>query len=214
MRERYHEALRQLTAELAGLADCCERAIEAAERALLAGDRSAADEAIRLEIETDHRASEAEGRCLHLLMTQQPVAADLRLIGAAMKMSTDLERIGDQCADIAAIAGTASFCIEAPLKDTVREMAALCTSVLRDAVSAYDLRDADLARAAIDRDRAIDADYAAAKASITATLPAQNGDPLDLFLCVKYFERIGDHAQNVAEWVEYALCGIYRGREL
>lgn len=206
MREKYHEALRALTAELAGLADCCERAVEAAELALVGGDMRSAAEAVRLEAETDRLAGEVERRCLHLLMTQQPVASDLRLIGAAMKMSTDLERIGDQCADIAALCPLAA----GGVSRIIGEMAALCTAMLRDAVTAYDLRDVDLARAAIALDEAVDRQYAAAKASIAETQPV----PLDLFLCVKYYERIGDHAQNVAEWVEYALCGIYRGREL
>ncbi len=206
MRDKFHAALGRLTAALAGLADCCERAVEASAAALVDGDRRGIDEAVRLERETDRLAGEVEGMCLHLLMTQQPVASDLRLIGAAMKMSTDLERIGDQCADIAALCPIPA----GELAPTVREMAAICCAMLRDAVAAYDLRDVDLARAAIGHDDAVDAHYAAAKTAIAAMQPA----PLDLFLCVKYYERIGDHAQNVAEWVEYALTGLYHGREL
>lgn len=206
MRDKFHESLGQLTASLAGLADCCERAVEASVAALVDGDRRGIDEAVRLERETDRLAGEVEGLCLHLLMTQQPVASDLRLIGAAMKMSTDLERIGDQCADIAALCPLAA----GEIAPVIGEMASLCAAMLRDAVAAYDLRDVDLARAAIGHDDAVDAHYAAAKAAISAMQPA----PLDLFLCVKYYERIGDHAQNVAEWVEYALSGLYRGREL
>lgn len=206
MRDKFHESLAVLTASLAGLADCCERAVEASVRALTEGDPRAIAEAVQLEAETDRLAGEVEGLCLRLLMTQQPVASDLRLIGAAMKMSTDLERIGDQCADIAALCPLEAGEI-APM---VREMGAICCAMLRDAVAAYDQWDVDLARTAAVHDDAVDRHYAATKSAIAAMQPA----PLDLFLCVKYYERIGDHAQNVAEWVEYALDGIYRGREL
>ena len=214
MRDKYHEALGELTAELAGLADCCERAIEAAARVLLDGDERAADEAVRLEVETDRLAGEVEQECLRLLMTQQPVASDLRLIGAALKMSTDLERIGDQCADIAVLRAPA-VSAGTPTGAAIAAMASLSENMLRDAVAAYDLRDVELARSAIVQDAAVDAHYAGAKAAIAAAIAAGGaGELLDLFLCVKYCERIGDHAQNVAEWVEYALTGLYRGREL
>ena len=154
-----------------------------------------------------------EAQCLRLLLKQQPVAGDLRFISAALKMISDMERIGDQCADIADIAqfldGEAAFA-ELETAVNIRDMAAETMKMVTKAVDSFIARDLDMARQVVKNDDIVDEMFNAIREKIADLIVARHEKGilfLDLLMIAKYFERIGDHATNVAEWVEFAITG-------
>ena len=210
MRERFHEQMEQLNVELIKMGALCEEAISAATKAYLDGDRELGERAAALEQEIDHKERDIEGQCLQLLLRQQPVASDLRTVSAAMRMISDMERIGDQASDIAEIARDMEqtpIRKQVPLGDMAREAVGMVT----DSVDSFVRGDLNLAHCVIARDDQVDQLFLSVRRELT-DLIAQGKDGgmcLDLLMIAKYFERIGDHACNIAQWVEYAITGEY-----
>ncbi len=210
MRNRFHEQLEQLNVELIEMGALCEEAISAATKAYLEGDRQLGSRAAYLEQEIDHKERDIEGQCMKLLLRQQPVASDLRAVSAAMRMISDMERIGDQASDIAEIARDmkrSGVIEEVPMG----EMARAAIGMVTDSVDAFVRSDLKLAHAVIARDDELDGLFLTVREKLT-DLIAQRRDGglcLDLLMVAKYFERIGDHACNIAQWVEYAITGEY-----
>jgi len=165
----------------------------------------------------DRKEREIESICLRLLLMQQPVARDLRLVSSALKMLTDMERIGDQAADISEIV---TMLGEEPLKkrpDHIREMATNTMWMVRHAIDAYVKRDIDMAREVMASDDIVDELFITVKNELIELLTrdaSSSGQALDLLMIAKYFERIGDHAVNIAEWVEFSATGLYKGEVL
>ncbi len=209
MRNYFREQLKQLHQELTEMGKTCEIAISAASEALLKNNDALAAAAENAEEELDRQEREVEDLCLKLLLRQQPVARDLRQISAALKMISDLERIGDQAADIAELARL----IRTPVENLhIAEMTQAVIRMVTDSVNAFVQRDLELARAVCAADDQVDALFDQVKQELVELISsnaANSGQSLDLLMVAKYLERIGDHATNVAEWVEYSLTGVH-----
>ena len=211
MRNRFDQQLERLHVELIQMGALCEDAISAAAEALLKGEPSLADAAEEAERELDRQEREVEDLCLKLLLQQQPVARDLRQISAALKMISDLERIGDQAADIAELTRYVRL-PEDQRSLHIAEMARAVIRMVTDSVDSFVKKDLDLARAVCAADDRVDALFDQVKSELIGLIAAdaacgQQG--LDLLMVAKYLERIGDHATNVAEWVEYSITGVH-----
>ena len=210
MRNVFHEQLDQLNVELIKMGAMCEEAISAATKAYLDGDKELGQRAVQLEQDIDHKERDIESQCMNLLLRQQPVASDLRVVSAAMRMISDMERIGDQASDIAEIARDmkrSAVIREVPME----EMAAAAVKMVTDSVDSFVRGDLDLAHSVIVQDDGVDQMFLDVRAKLIALI-AQGKDGelcLDLLMIAKYFERIGDHACNIAQWVEYSLTGEY-----
>ena len=216
VRKMYDAELLQLDTMLARMGHAAGGAIESAMTALRTGDTELARSVIARDSEIDSAEHEIEHRCLTLFLRQQPVAGDLRQISAALKMITDMERIGDQALDIAETAG-----FMGPLDEEdaglFKSLAQIVVAMVTDSVDAYVSRDPEAARAVAKRDDEADDVFKAIKSAMIERLSRRPGDgeyALDLLMIAKYLERIGDHATNIAEWVEFAATGLYKGREM
>ena len=194
----------------------CEEAIDITARSVMDNDRGLSARVRDLEYQIDQKEREIETICLKLLLQQQPVASDLRLISAALKMITDMERIGDQALDISDTAG-----FMGPIADEdaglVGDLARTVIGMVTDSVDAFVRQDKDAAAAVIKRDDEADNLFTQIKSGIIERLANSQGEgeyALDLLMIAKYLERIGDHATNIAEWVEFAETGQYKGGEV
>lgn len=211
MRNHFDEQLEKLHAELIQMGATCEDAIAAAAEALLKGNEALAEAAEEAERELDRQEREVENLCLKLLLQQQPVARDLREISAALKMISDLERIGDQAADIAEL--TREVCL--PDSSHVLHIGDMARAVIRmvtDSVDSFVKKDLELARAVCAADDQVDDLFDQVKRELITLIAADAScgeQGLGLLMVAKYLERIGDHATNVAEWVEYSITGIH-----
>ncbi len=211
MRNKFDEQLEQLHGELIQMGALCEDAIAAAAEALLKGDRALAETAIEKEREIDQAEREVETLCLKLLLQQQPVARDLRAISSALKMISDLERIGDQAADIAEL----TRYVRMPDGSHVLHIGDMVQAVIRmvtDSVDSFVKKDLALARAVCAADDQVDDLFDQVKRELIDMIAADAAygeQGLDLLMVAKYLERIGDHATNVAEWVEYSITGSH-----
>ena len=212
MRKTFDEQLDLLSQELTHMGALCETAIASATEALKNRDVDLAKHAIAADQEIDQQEREIERLCLKLLLQQQPVAGDLRQISAALKMITDMERIGDQADDIAEIllcrAGR-------PLSagDTLRDMARATIRMVSESVDAYVRQDVDLAQQVIAADDEVDGYFDRIKAHLIDRIAKDVDDgeaTLDLLMIAKYYERIGDHATNIAEWVMFSVTGVHK----
>lgn len=214
MRNRFDEQLALLNTHLLEMGALIERAIENATQALIRQDAAAARAAVAADSEVDHKEREIESLCLKLLLQQQPVAGDLRLISAALKMITDMERIGDQAADIS---GIVMYIADQPyIKELVHlpRMGQCAIAMVRGSLDAYVRKDLQLAREIMEMDDGIDQLFDVIKEELIGHIRADascGSQAVDLLMIAKYYERIGDHAQNIAEWVEYALTGKHKG---
>lgn len=212
MRENFNRQLDTLNREMTDMGSLCESAIESAVRALLRRDEKAAESVAAIEDEINHAERDIEALCLKLLLKQQPVAADLRTVSSALKMITDLERIGDQAADIAEIVRHADF-DENYDNEHIREMATGVSKMVTGSVDAFVERDLDAAKDVIRCDDQIDDLFKKACDDLAGYIgknPKKAAPALDLMMTAKYLERIGDHAVNVAEWVEFSITGERR----
>ena len=214
MRNRFDEQLHTLNHELLEMGALIERAIRSATDALVKQDVEAALQAIAADKEVNQAERDIESLCLKLLLQQQPVARDLRLISSALKMITDMERIGDQASDIAELVIYLSK--EPYLKplNHLPQMAEKSIRMVTGALDAYVRKDVALAREVMAMDDAIDALFVTVKDELIALIrndASAGSQAIDLLMIAKYYERIGDHAQNIAEWVEYALTGRHKG---
>ena len=212
MRTRFEEQLTRLNAELIDMGTLIEHAIVESTQALGARDVVRARTVMALDRDIDQKEREIENLCLKLLLQQQPVARDLRLISAALKMITDMERIGDQAADVAEIVTMLTGGHEGELPQ-IQEMGAETVKMVRGAIDAFVRRDLTLAEWVIDMDDKVDGLFVAAKDALIELLrrDAVAGVlALDLLMISKYLERIGDHAVNIAEWVVFAITGVHK----
>lgn len=210
MRERFEGQLALLHQELTEMGSLCETVISLAAQALSSWDKELDRQVRTVGAEIDEKERTIENLCMKLLLRQQPVAKDLRAISAALKMITDLERIGDQAEDIVEIVPHMKAHGESA---KLREMAKETIAMVTDSVDAYVRQDVDLAKAVQLHDDVVDGYFARIKDSLIGVIarnPAEGGYTLDLLMIAKYFERIGDHATNVAEWVEFSVTGIHK----
>ena len=212
MRDFFQEQLEQLKQELTIMGANCEEIIALASQALtdLNDDLVQKVNTIGAQIDENERAVEAI--CLKLLLRQQPVARDLRQISAAMKMITDMERIGDQAEDIVEIIPYMNATADEKFPK-IREMAKATQTMVTEAIDAFVAQDLALAKKVMDYDDVVDDYFLKVKAGIIdiiATDPSQGEYGLDLLMIAKYFERIGDHCTNIAEWVEFSVTGVHR----
>ncbi len=211
MRSRFDEQLELLNVEMIRMGALCEEVIALAATALTNGDAETAAKVAPLDKEIDQKERDIENLCMKLLLQQQPVARDLRQISAALKMITDMERIGDQAEDIAEII-TFLNGRTADEHGHIREMAKATIKMVTDSVDAYVKRDVALAEKVIADDDVVDRYFDTVKTDLIKMIaenPADGEYALDLLMISKYFERIGDHAVNIAEWVLFSITGVH-----
>lgn len=212
MRSRFDEQLATLNKELIEMGALCEEAIADAAKALTTADEKTAAKVEPLEAEINQKERDIESLCLKMLLQQQPVARDLRQISAALKMITDLERIGDQASDIAEII---TFIDKKAGVDCepICLMAEATIRMVTESIDAFIKRDVGIAQQAIAHDDTVDDYFLKVKRSLInmiAQRPADGEHALDLLMIAKYFERIGDHAVNIAEWVIFSVTGVHK----
>ena len=212
MRNRFDEQLFELNREIIEMGAICEEAIASAVRALTTGDMELAGRVKANGSTIDQKERDIENRCMKLLLHQQPVARDLRLISAALKMITDMERIGDQAEDIAEIV---TFLNGHTMEDIrmIEEMAREVIKMVTASVDAFVKKDVQLAKKVIEQDDIVDDYFSKVKSGIITLITENHADgefALDLLMISKYFERIGDHATNIAEWVIYSVTGTHK----
>ena len=212
MRNRFDEQLFELNREIIEMGAMCEEAIFSAVKALTLGDVELAMKVKANSSGIDQMERDIESRCMKLLLHQQPVARDLRLISAALKMITDMERIGDQAEDIAEIV-TYMNCHNIEGMSLIEEMARETIKMVTTSVDAFVKKDVELAQRVIDQDDIVDDYFSRVKYDIINWIAKNSEDgevALDLLMISKYFERIGDHATNIAEWVIYSITGTHK----
>lgn len=212
MRDLFQEQLKELNRELTIMGAACEEIIALAAAALTGLDDKTLQSVNQLGAQIDESERTIENICLKLLLRQQPVARDLRQISAAMKMITDMERIGDQAEDIVEIVPYMTVHPDEKFP-MIREMAKAAQRMVTEAVDAYVKQDLELARRVMALDDIVDDYFSQTKTGIIeiiAAEPAQGEYALDLLMIAKYFERIGDHCTNIAEWVEFSVTGIHK----
>lgn len=212
MRNRFDQQLEQLNEDLIELGALCKEAVADAMSALLQSDRQARQKTFLTEYEIDHKERDIESLCMKLLLQQQPVARDLRVISAALKMISDMERIGDQASDIADIV---KFLEGSDITEHVhiQQMAEAAMKMLTDSIESFVKKDLLLARKVMKEDDVVDALFNQVKSEIIQVIaenPKQGEQCIDTLMIAKYFERIGDHVVNIAEWVEYSVTGIHK----
>ena len=216
MRSKFDEQLALMKNELIQMGALCEEAISLAAKALTEGDKTLAEKVGPLDGEIDQMERDIESLCLKLLLQQQPVARDLRQISAALKIITDMERIGDQASDIAEI--ILAMLSEGYVPEDVghiREMARETIKMVTESVDSYVQQDIERARAVIAHDDTIDRYFTQVRAVLIqkiAESPMVGEHALDLLMIDKYLERIGDHAVNIAEWVIFSITGNKNGQ--
>lgn len=218
-RKIYDEELLQLDTMLARMGHAAGGAIESALTALKTGDIELARSVIARDSEIDAAEHELEHRCLTLFLRQQPVASDLRKVSTALKMVTDIERIADQASDIAEIilhlhVDTATA---VGVMEDIYRMGDLVLKMVKQAIGAYVQVDLASAAEVIARDDVADASFNRISGEIAhyiAEHPNEAETALDLFMITKYLERLGDHAVNVAEWVEFLKTGVHKSRKI
>lgn len=213
MRSRYDEQLNVLNKELITMGALCENAIANSAKSLVDGDIHVAESVPELAARIDQKEREIEAMCLKLLLQQQPVATDLRVVSSALKMITDMERIGKQSADIAEIVTMANI-KDTDDTDDIHDMAVAVIKMVTDSIDAFVKKDAVIAKAVIDYDDIVDGFFNTIKKMLIAYFSRPDSDSeyaIDLLMIAKYLERIGDHAVNIANWVLFSITGNKEG---
>lgn len=210
MRNRFDEQLEFLNVELIRMGALCEDAISYASRTLM-GEINLAEQVYSIDKEIDQKERDIENLCMRLLLQQQPVAKDLRQVSSALKMISDMERIGDQASDIAEIAGyIQGRRLESNLH--IRDMAEATIKMVTQSVDSYVKKDLKIARNVICYDDVVDDLFNKVKKELIGLIGEDPGNGefcIDMLMVAKYFERIGDHATNIAEWVEFSITGVH-----
>lgn len=213
MRNRFDRQLQLLDEQLTHMGQLCEVAIANATRALQENNVEQAKAVMDADEEIDQMEKDIERLCLKLLLQQQPVARDLRRISAALKMITDMERIGDQTSDIAEIVISSDHLRGTEIEE-IGKMASAVSQMVNESVTAYVSKDLELAKKVIEEDDAVDLYFENVKESMIEYIKEEKGNHgkaiFDLIMVTKYLERIGDHATNIAEWVEFSITGVHR----
>lgn len=211
MRSRFEEQLELLNVELIRMGALCEDAIAYASRTLL-GEANLAEQVYKTDREIDQKERDIENLCMRLLLKQQPVASDLRLVSSALKMISDMERIGDQASDIAEIS---SFVQTREVESNlhIRDMAEATIHMVTQSIDSFVKKDLKIAREVIRYDDVVDELFNKVKEELIGLIAqdSQAGEfSIDMLMIAKYFERIGDHATNIAEWVEFSITGVHK----
>ncbi len=213
MRAKFDQQLALLNEELITMGSLCESAIAASSKALTQGDVELASTVPFLSEQINQKEKDIQNLCLKLLLQQQPVAKDLRVISSALKMITDMERIGDQSADIAEIITTSH--IQAPDDImNIADMAQAAIKMVTDSIDAFVKKDTGLAKNVIEYDDVVDGYFDKIKLMLIDSLshPETDGEfAIDLLMITKYYERIADHAANIADWVLFSITGVREG---
>ncbi len=216
MRKYFDLQLKQLHQELKEMGGLCQLVISETYQLLNKGDREVIKSIVVQEEQMNQKERDIESLCMKLLLKQQPVAADLRKVSAALKMITDMERIGDQALDIAEIVETGTV-LEAKGSKLLGEMAEATMGMVSRSIEAYVEQDLAKAQEVIQSDDVVDELFVKVRTSLVDHLEGVgNGNDriLDFLMIAKYYERIGDHATNIAEWVEFSILGKHRsGKE-
>lgn len=213
MRKNFDEKLNELNQQLIEMGTLVEKAITLTHKGLITQDINVAQEAIECDLEVDDLEKEIEAMCLKLLLLHQPVAKDLRVVSAALKMITDMERIGDQCADISEIIISMADQTYIKALEDIPKMAQATAKMVTNSIDAYVKRDLKLAKTVLEADNEVDELFYAVKADLAGLISKNTdniGQAIDLLMIAKYFERIGDHAENIAEWVEFSITGHHK----
>ncbi len=214
MSERFVRQLEELHVELITMGSLCEKAISLSSRAIQGeGGITLIGKIFDTEKEIDTQEREIENLCMKLLLHEHPVAGDLRSISAALKMISDMERIGDQAADIADLSKHIETQAVSGDVINIRKMAEDTVRMVTESIDAFVKGDLELCRQVIADDDKVDKAFNEIKEKLAEVLSTGNPNArvgLDILMAAKYFERIGDHAVNIAEWVEYSITGTHR----
>ena len=217
MRNRFDRQLQLLDEELTHMGELCEVAIANATNALTEGDLEQAQAVIEADEEIDQLEKEIEGLCMKLLLQQQPVARDLRRISAALKMITDMERIGDQACDITGIVKKDAEVLTIRENTHLDKMVKATISMVSKSIQSFIKQNLIIAHEVIEQDDTVDELFNRVKKETISLIhedPGKGEECVAIVMIAKYFERIGDHASNIAEWVEFAITGEYKGGSL
>ena len=217
MRTKFDEQLVTLNNALIAMAGVVEKAISEANEALINQDIKLAEKIIASDDEIDNREEEIEDLCLKLILRQQPVASDLRLVSSILKMITDLERIGDHATDISEITLLLADKEYITKLENVPQMAEATMKMVTSSIDAFVKRDLDLAKQVIDYDDVVDDLFVTVRDELIDMIkksPEHGDQAIDLIMVAKYFERIGDHATNIAEWVVFSITGMHKKHKL
>ena len=212
MRKYFDLQLKQLHHELKEMGGLCQLAISKTYQLLGKGDREAIKSIAELEDQINQKERDIETLCMQLLLRQQPVATDLRKVSAALKMITDMERIGDQAFDIAEIVETGNI-LNTNSTKVLESMAEITMTMVSKSIEAYVAQDLKLAQNVIESDDIVDDQFVEIRKLLIDQVSKEGIDSheiLDCMMIAKYYERIGDHATNIAEWVEYSILGKHR----
>lgn len=219
MRTNFDKQLKELNLEIVQMASNVETAISSAVQGLLMRDVNLAEQAIKMDDKTNDYERQIERRCLKLLLHEQPVATDLRKISSALKMITDMERIGDHATDISEITIDLSGVkeIDGETFSHIKLMAERAVKMLSESVTAYVNDDETLARKVVKDDDGVDELFAKVKDDLIHCIIREKvvgEQAVDMLMIAKYFERIGDHAVNIAEWVLFSITGVHKNMQI
>lgn len=209
MRNRFDDQLIQLNNELIRMGALCEEAIAYAVKYLIEHDSEMKENAVDAEKQIDRKERDIESHCMKLLIHQQPVATDFRVITSALKMISDMERIGDQAEDIAEIAEYVHLS-DLSARVHITNMAEAAVHMVNNSIDSYVKKDINIAYSVIAMDDTVDKIFLEVKNELIEAVQNGHDDAeslVDLLMIAKYFERIGDHAENIAEWVIYSITG-------
>lgn len=218
MRENFDKQLGQLNVLLMNMAGYVEQIIAMSFKSLQEQDTELARQTVEFDTKINDTEREIERLCLKLLLQYQPVFADdLRRVSSALKMITDMERIGDQAADIAQINITLIAQNKQPELGEITEMAKYTAQMVSQSIDAYVNHDEELAAMVIKADDKVDELFASVKKKVIEQIAADKSmgeQAIDRVMTAKYFERIGDHAVNIAEWVQFSITGIHKSMKI
>ena len=212
MRTRFDMELDTLNSDMIAMGALCENAISEAMQSLFSADKAAAQRTIEEDREIDQKEKDIEALCLRLLLQQQPVARDLRVISSALKMITDMERIGDQAADIAELIRHMHLTPVSRQNKHLSKMAEATKKMVTESIDAFVKKDAALATKVLADDDLVDSLFLKLRHDIIEMIAADPGcgeEAVDVLMIAKYLERIGDHATNIAEWVLFSITGTH-----
>ena len=212
MRNRFDRQLVQLNDEMIEMGIMIEKAIHQAITALIKQDTDASRKIIEYDEDIDQQEKNIENLCLKLLLQQQPVARDLRVISSALKMITDMERIGDHASDISEMAILMADKPYIKKLEHIQEMAKEASVMLVNSIEAFVNKDVKQAHEVIVKDDVVDNLFETIKNELIAMIhknPDVGDQAMDLLMVAKYLERIGDHACNIADWVIFSITGSH-----
>jgi len=216
-RQAFDKDLKDLADSLIQMGNAATTAVDQAMKALLTKDHVLAQEVIQADDQMDEMERAIEQKCLRLLLRQQPVAGDLRKISTAIKMITDIERIGDAAADIAEISLQLKAPVFSDMLDDLTQMADIAKSMAQDAILAYVNEDLELAQKTKERDDLVDDLFLKIRECLGEKIRTNTElmhTAMDYLMIIKYLERVGDHAENICEWVEFYKTGVHKSERI